>query len=62
MPLPFYNLFVILRIALLGRGGFFAGKVASATTEVEKGSRFDPSLKNGAMYRERYLQEGYFKV
>ena len=44
------------------RGGFFAGKIASTTTEVESGSRFDSNLKSGEMYRKRYLVEGYFKV
>lgn len=43
-------------------GGFFAGKVSSATGEVEKGGRFDDSSAMGQMYRKRYLHNGYFQA
>jgi aflatoxin B1 aldehyde reductase len=43
-------------------GGFFAGKVSSATDQVEAGSRFDDSQKQGIMYRQRYIKDGYFKA
>jgi aflatoxin B1 aldehyde reductase len=43
-------------------GGFFAGKISSATDAVEAGSRFDQSKNQGAMYRSRYIRDGYFKA
>lgn len=43
-------------------GGFFAGKISSAADQVEAGSRFDNSQKQGAMYRQRYIKDGYFKA
>ena len=41
-------------------GGFFAGKVASLSDRVE--GRFDPGSRMGAMYRARYLNDGYFEA
>ena len=42
-------------------GGFFAGKVSSLTDRIE--GRFDPTSGNmGAMYRARYLNDGYFEA
>ena len=42
-------------------GGFFAGKVASLSDAVE--GRFDPnSGAMGALYRGRYLNDGYFEA
>ncbi|CAG8516583.1 8581_t:CDS:10 [Ambispora leptoticha] len=43
-------------------GGLFAGKFTSLDSEVEKGSRFDPNLEFGRMYRERYGREAYFEA
>jgi len=43
-------------------GGFFAGKITSPEQEVEKTGRFDPTSKMGAMYRDRYFKQGYFKA
>jgi hypothetical protein len=48
-------------ICALTSGGFFAGKVASLSDAVE--GRFDPSSgAMGAMYRARYLNDGYFEA
>jgi aflatoxin B1 aldehyde reductase len=42
-------------------GGFFAGKVTSLSDRIE--GRFDPNSGNmGAMYRARYLNNGYFEA
>ena len=41
-------------------GGLLAGKVASLSDRVE--GRFDPNSKMGAMYRARYLNDGYFEA
>jgi hypothetical protein len=42
-------------------GGFFAGKVSSLADRVE--GRFDPTSGHmGAMYRARYLNDGYFEA
>ncbi|KAG0145353.1 hypothetical protein CROQUDRAFT_658798 [Cronartium quercuum f. sp. fusiforme G11] len=43
-------------------GGFFAGKITKPDDEVEKGGRFDSNHKQGAMYRQRYFRESYFKA
>ncbi|KAH9814637.1 NADP-dependent oxidoreductase domain-containing protein [Melampsora americana] len=43
-------------------GGFFAGKITKLDDQTEKGSRFDPSHSLGAMYRDRYLRNSYFKA
>ncbi|CAG8561312.1 7799_t:CDS:10 [Ambispora gerdemannii] len=43
-------------------GGLFAGKFTSLDSEIEKGSRFDPNLVNGRMYRERYGKQAYFEA
>jgi len=41
-------------------GGLFAGKVETPDQEVEKGSRFDPTTRQGSMYRLRYIKTAYF--
>ncbi|KDQ50261.1 hypothetical protein JAAARDRAFT_211846 [Jaapia argillacea MUCL 33604] len=43
-------------------GGFFAGKISSATDDAPKGGRFDPTTSQGKYYRDRYINEGYFKA
>ncbi|KAF8894573.1 Aldo keto reductase [Infundibulicybe gibba] len=45
-------------------GGFFAGKVSSASDSAPKGGRFDASGGHmmGVMYRDRYLKAGYFEA
>ncbi|KAJ7026866.1 Aldo/keto reductase [Mycena alexandri] len=41
-------------------GGFFTNRYASAEDSVEKGSRFDPELRQGKNYRDRYWKPAYF--
>jgi len=43
-------------------GGFFTGRYTGADDEVEKGSRFDPSKRQGQMYRKRYWNDVYFSA
>jgi len=40
-------------------GGFFAGKISSIADSGPQGGRFDPSSKNGKMYRARYIKDTY---
>ncbi|KAH9821209.1 NADP-dependent oxidoreductase domain-containing protein [Melampsora americana] len=43
-------------------GGFFAGKITKPDDQIEQGGRFDPSHRQGVMYRERYFRNSYFKA
>ena len=47
----------------MDRGGFFAGKITSATDTAPEGGRFDAKAGLlGQMYRARYLRNGYFEA
>ncbi|KAJ7775541.1 Aldo/keto reductase [Mycena metata] len=41
-------------------GGFFTNRYSSEDSSVEKGSRFDPELRQGKNYRARYWKPAYF--
>ncbi|GAA5963490.1 hypothetical protein JCM21900_006486 [Sporobolomyces salmonicolor] len=43
-------------------GGFFTGHFKRDTADIEKGSRFDPSTKQGQTYRARYWNDSYFEA
>jgi hypothetical protein len=45
------------------RGGFFAGKLTKSNDSGPQGGRFDPNTGSmGALYRARYLNDGYFEA
>ncbi|KAJ7173420.1 Aldo/keto reductase [Mycena filopes] len=41
-------------------GGFFTNRYTSVDDSVEKGSRFDPEVRQGKNYRDRYWKPAYF--
>ncbi|CEQ42918.1 SPOSA6832_04786 [Sporobolomyces salmonicolor] len=43
-------------------GGLFTGHFKRDTADIEKGSRFDPSTKQGKAYRARYWNDSYFEA
>ncbi|KAK7031734.1 Aldo/keto reductase [Favolaschia claudopus] len=43
-------------------GGFFTDRYKTMEETVEKGSRFDPDVRQGKNYRERYWKPAYFEA
>jgi aflatoxin B1 aldehyde reductase len=41
-------------------GGFFTGRYSNKSESVESGSRFDPEMRQGKVYRQRYWNDTFF--